>query len=815
MLYQDANQPIEKRITNLLEIMTLEEKAGQLSCVWPLSLIGKNFPDEDLMLKYMKNGLGRITQFANVAYFESPVKVADYANNIQKFHEENTRLSIPILFQSEASTGFLGVQATMFPTAMNLSTTWRPELVGEAARVIQEEMTAVGVRQALSPTIDIVQDPRWGRLFETYGEDPYLTASMAVEYVRGLQGKDLHDAVIATAKHFLGYGVTLGGLNLAANRLNMVELYETFARPFEAATVLSNLESIMATYSEVNGQPVGASKEILQDLLRDKVGFKGHVLCEGNQLGSFIDRFGIAQNREEAAILGIEAGLDADTPVTQAYDKLPKLVREGKVSLELLDGAVGRVLNAKFRLGLFENRYADTGKVVEIYSRESSKKLAKKLADDSIILLKNENNLLPLADDIDSIAVIGPHANNLRSLFNMYSYPASLELVQSIVSQHDMEQSEDRLMKFSAETAQKVFGELFSDKPIEAFIKTHYPAAQTVVEAIKNQVSTDTAVSFAQGCSYKDPETDGFSEAIAAAEKADIVILTLGDLCGWVESTCGEGKDATSLELPGVQQELLEAIYATGKPIVLVLFNGRPYAINWAYDHIPAILFVGFPGTHGAESISDVLFGKVNPGGKLTMTVPVNIGQIPVFHYHKIGSGYKQPNPNTMIVETFWGGYVDAPRAPRYHFGHGLSYTNFEFSDLSIAQQQVPSDGEVTISCKVKNVGEVAGDEVVQLYLRDREAKVTRPLQELAGYKRITLQSQEESIVEFTVKMSQLGFTNENKQFVVEPGNIDVMIGNNSDVFSLQDSFEITGEPIELIGKRSYIAATREIKLEG
>jgi len=806
MIYQDSKQPVDKRISDLLERMNLEEKAGQLSCIWPLLLIGEDFPDENLMSKYMKDGLGRITQFANVAYFDNPVKVAEFANNIQKFHKDNTRLGIPILFQSEASTGFLGVQATMFPTAMNLSSTWKPELIEDVGKIIREEMRAVGVCQALSPTIDIVQDPRWGRLFETYGEDPYLTSSMAVPYVRGIQGENLKAGVLSTAKHFLGYGVTLGGLNLAANRLNMIELYEVFARPFEAASRLANLESVMMTYVEINGQPAGANKEITQDLLRDKVGFNGHVLCEGNQVGSFIDPFGIAKDREEAAILAIEAGLDADTPVTQAYDKLPKLVREGKVQEELLDAAVERVLSAKFRLGLFENPYVDTGKVIEIYTRDSSKELSRKLAEDSIILLKNEGDLLPLNKDVESIAVIGPHGDNLRALFNMYSYPSSIELLRDIIKKQEGGQSGERMVNFSPEAAQKVFGELFSDRPLDSFIQDVYPDAKTVVHSVKEQVSNPNNVTYVQGCSYGGNETDGFEEAVLAAEKADIVILTLGDLCGWVGATCGEGKDATSLALPGVQQKLLEAVFSTGKPIILVLFNGRPYSINWAYENIPAILFVGFPGTHGGEAITKVLFGDVNPGGKLTMTVPQNVGQVPIYYYHKAASGYKVPNRENTILETFWGGYVDSPRTPRFHFGYGLSYTKFEFSNLKLDEAQVPSDGAIKISCQVKNIGERDGDEVVQLYAHDREARVTRPLQELIGYKRLPLSKGQSATVEFTIQMSQLGFTNEKKQFVVEPGNIDIMIGNSSDEIFLSDSFEITGKPIELMGKRSFIS---------
>jgi len=817
MTYKDPNYPIDERVEDLLSQMTLEEKVAQLSCIMPHMLIGAEIPDPQLMKKFMANGLGRMTQFATM-FLNSPREIAEFANRIQQFVLEDTRLGIPVLFQNEALNGFTAVKATNFPTPIALASTWEPELVEQAAKVIREQMRASGVHQALAPVIDLAQDPRWGRGHETYGEDPYLSSAFGAAFVRGLQGGDLKTGIISCAKHFLGYSIPQAGLNMAAVRIGERELYETFARPFETAIHESGLAAIMVTYSEINGKPVGTSKEILRDLLRDKMGYTGSVICDGGSIELTVTKQHVAQDMEEAAILAIEAGLDADTPVTEAYHSLPGAVRKGSVDEAYIDEAVRRVLTAKFRLGLFENPFVDVDQVNTVFGKPEQRQLSRALAEQGIILLKNENHLLPLSDDVKKIAIIGPHANALRdTLFAGYSFPVALEMIQHLMrgQQATMQGVADKMnidedhaeeMPDSAEMMQQLarqFARLIRITDIDEFIAQEYGAI-SLQEAIAQQQGIE--VLHARGCGFIGTSRDGFAEAVVAAEQADVVIIALGGKSGWGEdATCGEGRDASTISMMGVQQELLETIYQVGKPIVLVLFDGRPLAIPWAAEHIPAIIHAWFPGQEGSHAVADVLFGKVNPGGKLPVTVPRSTGQIPVFYNHKTGSGYK-PVGNAGITSFLGHGYVNEPPTPLFPFGHGLSYTQFEFDDLQFSTTQVDSRSSIQITCQIRNVGTVAGSEVVQLYIHDLEARVTRPVQELIGFEKVYLQPNGICTVIFTVPMNLLGFYNHEMRFVVEPGNMEVMIGASSEDIRLRSTFEIVGETVDVLGKRSYLS---------
>ena len=817
MIYKDPDRPIAERVEDLLARMTLEEKVAQLSCIMPHMLIGAEIPDPRLMKKFMAHGLGRMTQFATM-FLRSPREIAAFANRVQQFVRENTRLGIPLLFQNEALNGFTAVKATNFPTPIALASTWEPELVEEAAEVIREQMRASGVHQALAPVIDLAQDPRWGRGHETYGEDPYLSSAFGAAFVRGLQGDDLKTGIISCAKHFLGYSIPQGGLNMAAVRIGERELYETFARPFEAAIHESDLGAIMVTYAEINGKPVGTSTEILRDLLRDTMGFRGSVICDGGSIELTATKQHVAKDMTEAAILAIEAGLDADTPITEAYHHLPAAVRQGLVDEAYIDEAVRRVLEAKFRLGLFENPFVDEQQVEAAFNRPEQRRLSRTLAERGVVLLKNEGNLLPLGDNVQTIALIGPHADALRdTLFAGYSFPVALEMIQHLMrgQQASMQGVADKLagdeegQAPSAEIMQQLaqqFAPLFRLTDIDEFVARDYDAV-SLRQAIAQQ--SDARVLYARGCGFVDSSREGFAEAVAAAKQADVVIMALGGKSGWGEdATCGEGRDASTIGLMGVQQELLETIHAVGKPVVLVLFDGRPLAIPWAAEHIPTILHAWFPGQEGGRAVAEILFGKVNPGGKLPVTMPRSVGQIPIFYNHKTGSGYKAIG-DAGITGFLGHGYVNEPHTPLFPFGHGLSYTQFQFSDLQLSTRQVDSGDSLQISCRVTNTGPVAGSEVVQLYIHDREARVTRPVQELIGFQKVYLQPQETCTVSFTVPMNLLGFYNHDMRFVVEPGNMDVMIGASSADIRLQDAFEITGEVREVLGQRSYFSRAK------
>lgn len=812
MKYKNADLPIDVRVNDLLTQMTIKEKVAQLSCILPNMLVGASTPDPELMKKYLQDGLGRMTQFSLI-FIDRPEQIAEFANAIQKFAIEETRLGIPLLFQNEALNGFVAVKATNFPTPIALASTWEPELVERAARTIRRQMRAVGVHQALSPVLDLAQDPRWGRGHETYGEDPYLSSSFAAAFVHGLQGDDWRTGAIACAKHFLGYSISQGGVNSASIRIGERELYETFARPFETAIHESDLGSIMVTYSEINGKPVSVSPEILRELLRNKMGFKGSAICDGNSIEMTVNKQHVARDMKEAAIMAIEAGLDADTPVSQAYGELVEAVNQGQVDIRYIDEAVRRVLTQKFRLGLFEKPFVDREKVRIFYNRPEDRELSRKLAERSIILLKNEGNLLPLKG-IKNIGIIGPHGDSVRSLFAAFSFPVMTEMFKHVLDgqKATMEGISDKIKEIEKEKEKsdlslKSFNHiarLMTIPNIERFIADEFGTI-SLREAIENH-SKEIKVAFAKGCGVTEDSKVGFDDALQIAQNAEVVIMALGGKSGWAQdATCGEAHDAVSLDLPGVQQELLEAVYATGKPIVLVLFDGRPLAINWAQEHIPAILYAWFPGQEGGEAISSVLFGDVNPGGKLPLTYPRSLGQIPIFYNHKPGSGYKKTKGEEK--ETVFALLTsNKSREPLYPFGYGLSYSKFEFSNLQLEPGKVDSCGKIEISCEIKNISDVAGSEVVQLYLRDCEARVTRPIQELVGFNRVYLQPSQKCRVTFGINMSQLGFWDHRMEFVVEPGNMDVMIGSSSDDIHLRGTFEITGEVINVLGNRSYLA---------
>ena len=815
--YKDPNKSIEERVDDLLSRMSIPEKVSQLCCIWPLALVGKQIPDDDLMQKYMHNGLGRMTQFANMLYHSHPSEVAEFANKIQEFNIKNTRLGIPVLFQNEAINGFICVKATSFPATINMATTWEPELIENAGQIIKNEMYALGIRQALAPQLDITQEPRWGRVAETFGEDPYLTSIMGVSFVNGIQGEDLKNGVLATGKHFVGYGNTQGGLNLAAIRIGEIELREVFAKPFEAAIKMANMQAVMAAYPEINGVPANCNREILQDLLRGELGFQGHVVSEGSGVETLVTRFHVAKDMREAAILALKAGIDADTPITQSYDKLVELINEGKVEESLLDKSVTRVLTAKFKLGLFEYPYAqDVIYINEAYNDEKNEETNKKITEKSIVLVKNTDQLLPIDEKTKSIALVGPFANNLRVMFPNYSFPASVEMLMKIVlsknNEHD--NSDDILGGLPEDAAAKIFGNLIDENSIEDIIRKNYPFTKTIFEGLQETAPDTLHIQFAEGCEIEGKATDKFDEAIQITKQSDIVIVALGGKSGWVDSPCGEGKDSTSLDLPGIQQNLLEEIYKIGKPTILILFNARPFAINWAFEKIHSILFVGNPGPWGGEVIAKTLFGSINPGGKITMTVPRSVGQVPIFYNHKIGSGYEDVGSDDMVNDLFLGGYRNESRTPLIPFGHGLSYTQFSYSNLTINPKQVESSKSVVISCTIENSGNRFGDEVAQLYIRDCEARVTRPVKELMGFKRVSLEPGEKCKVEFNLEMSQLGFFNEDRKFVVEPGKMEVMIGSSSKEIHLRNSFEIMGESLELLHDKTFFSNVKCLKTE-
>ncbi|MFX0043547.1 MAG: glycoside hydrolase family 3 N-terminal domain-containing protein [Candidatus Hodarchaeota archaeon] len=796
-LYLDPSQPIEKRVDDLLSRMIIEEKVAQLGSQYPKAVLKTSRLSLEKMEKCFKHGIGQISRIGGLMNLTSE-ESAKIANGIQKFLKEKTRLGIPAIVHEECLSGFTSREGTVFPQIIGVASTWDPELVEAMTRVISKQMRNVGAHQALSPVLDISRDPRWGRTEETFGEDPYLVSRMGVAYIKGLQGESLKTGIIATGKHFLGYGLPQGGRNWGPAFIPKRELLEVYAKPFEAAIVESNIGSIMNAYNEIDGIPCGVSHELLTDLLRDKLDFTGMVVSDyvTLELNCLLHR--IAKDPTEAGILAIKAGLDVELPRTAGYGRgFLKAVKNGGINEELVNRSVTRILTKKFELGLFENPYVDDNPeaIVKLFLDPEAKALAKKIALKSMVLLKNEKNLLPLKKNINSLAIIGPNANSIRNLFGDYAFVSQFEgSFADVTTLGDLDE----------ETA-SIYRELLESVDKDAFTRSIYDI-NSILEAIKQKVSNNTQIYYAKGCEILDYNKDGFTEAIEIARKADIVILVMGGKSGMIKDcTSGEYRDRSRLTLPSVQADLVREIYATGTPIVLILINGRPLSIAWEKERIPAILEAWLPGEQGAEAVADVLFGDYNPGGKLPISIPRNVGQIPIFHSNK-------PTGNLSVAT--WN-YVEENTEPLFPFGYGLSYTQFEYSDLRINRPQVDINDDIEISLKVKNIGKYRGDEVIQLYFHDREATITRPIEELVGFKRITLEPEEIATIKFIVSMKQLGFYNENMEYVVEPGNVDVYVGSihsnhsskqldlTNDIISHRDvklkaKFRIVGETIKI-----------------
>jgi beta-glucosidase len=807
-IYLDSSRSLEERVNDLLSRMTIEEKVAQLGSQYPSAIIESGDISIEKMKRLFRNGIGQISRIGGTLNI-TPVQCAKMVNKIQKFLKENTRLGIPAIIHEECLSGYCGRGGTIFPQMIGVASTWDPDLVKAMTDRIRLQMRAVGAHQGLSPVLDIARDPRWGRTEETFGEDPYLTSRMGLSYVKGLQSDSLQTGVIATGKHFVGYSFSQGGRNWAPAFIPKRELLEVFTKPFEVVIVKGNIGSIMNAYHEIDGIPCGISHELLTDLLRNKLQFNGIVVSDYLTIEIACKLHRIASKSTDAAILAIKAGLDVELPRSSGYGSgFIRAIKKGKVSEQLIDRSVGRVLALKFRLGLFENLFIDENPdhINMIFSEPETRKLAKEIALKSIILLKNENNILPLKKDLNTIAIIGPNADSVRNLLGDYTFVSQFEnSVFDTTGVKDIDDQTEFLYKLIMENEDK-----------DKFTREIYDI-KSIVDSIKQKVSKSTKVFYTKGCEITGNNKDDFVEAVKIAEKSERVILVVGGKSGLtIDCTSGEARDRSRLTLPGVQEELIREIYFTGVPIILVLVNGRPLSITWEKDHIPAIIEAWLPGEMGADAIADILFGDYNPGGKLPISIPRSVGQIPLFHNCK-------PTGNFSVWT--WN-YVEENTTPLFPFGFGLSFTEFEYSNLFIDKKEVEIHDKVNISFDVKNTGTLRGDEVVQLYLHDRESTITRPVEELVGFKRITLDPQEKVKINFTISMKQFGFYNESMDFVVEPGNIDVYIGSihsvhssrqldlANDIFSQKDvklkgEFKIIGQTLILNNDKEYFSEVR------
>ncbi|MCI6886149.1 MAG: glycoside hydrolase family 3 C-terminal domain-containing protein [Lachnospiraceae bacterium] len=802
-LYKDSTQPVEKRVEDLLTRMTLEEKVAQLCGDLPMNLAADGMPSTELLKEKFPYGHGRLTQYSTMGLAD-PMRIAKLSNVLQKYFVEETRLGIPVALQSENLCGYPAMGGTLFPSQMNVACTWEPELAEQMSAVIGQESKAVGINSAMSPVIDIVRDHRWGRVYETYGEDPYLTSQMGIHYVKGMQGDKEH-GVACIAKHFLGYSETQGGLNTAATRITDRELYEVFATPFEAAMREADVSSVMANYAEIDGMCVVANRKIAHDLLRDTMKFDGILTSDGAGILKTFTDFKTASTYEEAGFLAKKAGTDTEIPVGDAFRQLPKYVRSGQLDEKLIDESVRRVLKVKFEYGLFEHPYIDEEKVLEAMNNAEKNALSEKIAAESIVLLKNEG-VLPLKKET-RLAVVGPHADSLRYPVSGYTFPAYVEMLTAAENGQEVSiggmADEAKKQESGAVDPFSALSKALNAEDRKKLGDMNQVLRKMGAKTLKEVLTERFKVIYAKGCGINDEDTSGIAEAVKAAEASDVVIMACGGNCGWINVTGGEGKDRSSLELPGVQQKLLEAVTATGKPVVLITYGPGIFALPWACEHTAAMIQAWMPGQYAGLVVADILDGTRNPGGKLTTTIPRSVGQTPVVYNHRMGSGYASKIDH-MGSAVFTGGYVDQSDRPLFCFGHGLSYTNFTLSNFELESDQVPTDGTIVVSCKVKNTGERSGDEVVQLYYHTKRAHVVRPVKQLAGFVRVSLEPGQEKNIEFMLHTNQLGYYNEDMEFVVEPTAMDVMIGTSAHEIAFTKEVTLTGKKMNVMGNRSY-----------
>lgn len=765
------SKTVEERATELLSEMTLEEKLAQLGSRWVYEVLTDLKYDAAKAKAVLGSGIGHITRLAGASGL-APEAAAETANAIQRYLVEETRLGIPALIHEESCAGYMARNATCFPQTLGTAATWETELIRGLAEVARVQMRAAGAHQALAPLLDITRDPRWGRVEETYGEDPYLVSAMGVAFIRGMQGDDPTTGIISTGKHFVGYGAPEGGMNWAPCHIPQRELREVYMMPFEAGVREASLKSVMNGYHELDGIPCVINKRLLQDILRQSWGFDGVVVSDYFSINEIRRTHQLTSDPSRAAALALDAGIDIELPSTDFYSgPLREAVASGRVDEGLIDRAVGRLLTQKLELGLFEDPYVDPKGTAKVFDIPKQRALAREIARKSMVLLRNEGDLLPLSPDIGSIAVIGPHVKSSRHLIGDYAYLCHVETLIATTREE---------------------GAFDTPVPDRVDVVEHFVPMRTIWEGMEARLGESPTLIYAKGCDVMGDDESGIPEAVTAARNAEVALVFVGGKSGLADDcTCGESRDRADLNLSGVQEKLVREVSATGTPTVVILVNGRPLTVEWIAEHIPAVLEAWLPGEEGAEAIAEVLFGDVSPGGKLPITFPRSVGQVPIFHGHKPSGGHS----------TWKNKYVETSNLPRYPFGYGLSYTTFELRDLKLDRKEMKAGESVTVEVTVKNTGKRTGDEVVQLYTRDPESSVTRPLRELKGFKRVTLEPGESKKVRFTLHANQLGFHDLEMRYVLEPGEIRILVGTSSVDLPLSATIEIVGA-MEEIGDR-------------
>jgi beta-glucosidase len=749
-LYLDASQPMDVRIDDLLSRMTLAEKIGQINmpCVYEGRLgrdvRGKTEGCKRFTLGQSEPGVGPGGGFftlANTILLEGSGQQAKSFNEFQQLAMKQTRLGIPLLQTEEGTHGLMCSLGTIFPEGPGLGSMWNLDVVRGIYAAAAKEARAVGIHQLCTLVVEPIRDPRLGRNQEAYSEDPFFCSRMAQTIVETMQGHDLKspEHVAAVLCHYPGQSQPVSGLERGAMEISERTLRSVFLVPWVAGIKQAGALGVMATYPAIDGVPVHASEWILTKILREELGFDGLVLSEGGGIGTLVYE-GLARNNQEAGVLALRAGLDVGISYESGYmQDMAKSIEQGLVSQSLLDRAVRRILKTKFRLGLFENPLVDVARAEQVVHNAEHQKLALQAAREGIVLLRNKGNLLPLSKNVDSIAVIGPNADHAKNQLGDY---VSRTVLQDVV---------------------------------------------TILEGIKTAVSPQTKVEYVKGCDVVGTAHNEVAKAQEAAKRAKIAVVVVGEN-EWGSAnktgTDGEGYDVATLELTGLQLDLVKAVQETGTPTVVVLVNGRPLAVRWIAENVPAVVEAWLPGEKGGQAVAEVLFGDCNPSGRLSVTVPRHAGQLPVY--------YNSKPSKTYWLEHGWGKpYADMDSSPLYEFGFGLSYTEFEYSNLKIEPASIAAGGTVRVSADVKNKGNRSGAEVVQLYLHDVIGTVVTPVKELRGFEKIQLQAGQTKTVSFTVMPEHMALLDRHLEWVVEPGTFEIMVGHSSKDIRLKGTFEV------------------------
>ena len=777
--YRDASLPIEARVADLLARMTLIEKLAQLGSIWSFELFrSESELDPERLRERLVDGIGQVSRVAGATNLDAPGAAAA-GNAIQRFLVEETRLGIPAILHEETLHGLLAREAPTFQQSIGAAAAFDAELVEAIAATIRRRMLAIGGRLALAPVLDLCRDPRWGRIEETYGEDPYLATELGVAYVRGIQGPDLAEGVAAMAKHLVGDGLSEGGLNQAPVHIGERELRDEQLLPFEAAVRSAGLAGVMPTYCEIDGVPCHASRELLTTILRDEWGFDGVVGSDYTAVQMLVGEHRLTPDAGTAAAISLAAGMDNELPTTSAFgEPLRDAISDGRIDEETVDLAVERTLRLKFRLGLFDNPYVETPSPALLdVLRADEERLAAELARRSLVLAENRG-ILPLADSTGRIAVVGPIADSARDLLGDYAHLLHIETLAEL---------RHRANPFGFPKSDVI-------QPVDEL-----SGLPTILGAIRDRFGSERVV-HAAGCDLRTGTDAQLAEATAAARGADVAIVVVGERSGLTaDATTGESRDRRDLGLLGRQQELLEAVVATGTPTIAVVVSGRPLAVEWAAEHCAAVLLAWVPGEAGPGAIAAVLAGDDEPGGRLPVTVPRHVGQVPLTYRHHPTGG----RSNWKVD------YVDGPTAPLWAFGHGGSYTSFAIEHLRVDRTILQTSGDqVTVRVDVTNAGRRAGDEVVQLYVRDEEASVARPILELRGFRRVHHGPGECRTVAFTLSTEQLAFVDAGHRRVVEPGTIRLAVGRSSADLPLVAEIALVGPVSELLDRHHYVTET-------